>query len=131
MFLSMCRFLYFLLPIPVACLSLSLISMYMAYYDIGVNPGANNMFLVFFIAPVLLAVLYITAAISLYIANRFFKSQWLGVLFGSLLIIMVGIGSFIIEVQSLLDYPTEEPQNVSQFLKYYLSEMKNNGVRLD
>lgn len=123
---SMCRVLCFLLPIPVAWLSLSLMSMYMNYYNMGVNSGANNGFLVLFVAPVLLTVLYITAATSLYIANRCFKSQWLGVLLGSLLIFMVAIGSFIIGVQFSLDYPTEEPQNMSLFLKYYISEILTN-----
>lgn len=120
---SIGKILYFLLPFPVALLSLSLMSMYMKYYDIGVNMAANNSFLVFFVAPVLLIVLYITAATSLYLMNRYFKSQWLGILLGSALMFIVGIGSFLIEVQSDLDYPTEKPKNMTLFLKYYVSEM--------
>lgn len=121
--LSMCKVLYFLFPLPVAWLSLSLMSMYMKYYDIGVNSGANNGFLVFIVGPVLLIVLFITAATSLYLANRFLKSLWLGILFGSLLVFIIGIGAFIIQAQSYSDYPTEKPQNMTLFLKYYVREM--------
>ena len=125
--LSMCKVLYFLFPIPVAWLSLSLMSIYMKYYDIGVNSGANNGFLVFIVGPVLLIVLFITAAISLYLANRFHKSLWLGILIGSVLVFIIGIGAFIIQTQSYSDYPTEKPQNMSLFLKYYVREM--GGMR--
>lgn len=121
--LSIGKIIYFLLPFPVALLSLSLISMYMKYYDIGVNMAANNSFLLIFVAPLLLIVLYITAATSLYLGSRWFKSQWLGILLGSVLMFIVGVASFLIEVQSDLDYPTEKPQNMTLFLKYYVSEM--------
>ena len=124
---SICEIVYFLLPFPIAMLSLSLMSMYMKYYDIGINMTANNGFLYFFVAPVLLIILYITATATLYLVNRFFKSQWLGIVLGSVLMFMVGIGSFILEVQSNVDYPTEEPQNMTLFLKDYISEM---GARL-
>lgn len=117
---SICKVLYFLLPLFVTWLSLSLMSMYMKYYDIGVNPSANNGFLIFFVAPALLTILYITAIINLYISKRFFKSQWAGILFGSILIFMVGIGAFIIQTQYYEDYPTEKPQNMTLFLKDYV-----------
>jgi hypothetical protein len=119
--LSISKILYFLLPFPVALLSLSLMSMYMRYYDIGVNMSANNGFLVFFLAPALLVILYVTAATSLYLANRLFNFQWLGILLGSALMLVVGIGSFLIEVRSVLDYPTEKPKNMVGFLQYYLT----------
>lgn len=117
------KFLYFLFPFPVVLFSLSLMSMYLKYYDIGVNMSANNGFLAFFVAPILLIALYITAISSLYLMNRYFKSQWRGILLGSALMIIVGIGSFLIEVQFDSDYPTEKPKNMTLFLKYYVGEM--------
>lgn len=123
LFFAIGKVLYFLLPFPVTWLSLSLMSMYMKYYDIGVNSAANNGFLVFFVAPVLLIALFITAAISNYLVNRFYKYQWLGILFGSVLVFIVGIGVFIIQAWFYLDYPTENPQNMTLFLKYYVREM--------
>ncbi len=99
----------------------------MKYYDIGVNSGANNGFLVFIAGPVLLIVLFVAATISLYLANRFHKSLWLGMLFGSVLVFIIGIGAFIIQAQSYSDYPTEKPQNMTLFLKYYVNEL--SGMR--
>jgi len=116
-------FVYFLLPIPVAWLSLSLMSMYLRYYDIGINSAANNVFLIFFVAPALLIGLYITAITCLYLANRLVKPKWLGVLLCYLLVFLVGIGSFALEVRSVSDYPTDEPQQIGVFLKYYSKEI--------
>jgi hypothetical protein len=95
----------------------------MKYYDIGVNSGANNGFLIFFVGPALLIVLFIASTISLYLANRFLKYQWLAIIFGGVLILIIGIGSFIILAQSYSDYPTEKPQNMTLFLKYYVNEL--------
>lgn len=123
LFFLTCKVLYFLFPLPVAWLSLSLMSMYLKYYDMGINAGANNGFLVFFVAPALLTALYIIAVVSIYLANRFLKSQWLGIIFGSLLVLILGVGSFIAQVQSSLDYPTEKSKNMTAFLKYYAEEI--------
>ena len=92
----MFKVLYFLFPLPVALLSLSLTSMYLAYYDMGINASANNGFLLFIVAPILLTVLYITAGTSLFLANRLLKSKWMGILLGSVLVFIVGVGSFIL-----------------------------------
>ncbi|NOS89129.1 MAG: hypothetical protein HOP34_11440 [Methylococcaceae bacterium] len=120
---SLCKIAYFLLPLPIALLSLSLMSLYMEYYDIGVSMTANNGFLVYFVAPALLISLYITATASLYLGRKIFNFRWLGIVLGSALMFMVGMGAFLINVQSNLDYPTEKPQTMTVFLNYYVSHV--------
>lgn len=122
--LSICTFTYYLLPLPVAWWSVSLMSMYMKYYDIGVNQGANNGFLLFFIAPVLLAIFYIISTLSIYTVKRVNKSQWLGMACGSAMVFVVGIIAFVVFAHSNLDYPTEKPQDIILFLKYYACEAR-------
>lgn len=116
------KIIYFLLPLPVALFTLSLMSMHMKYYDIGVNPGANNGFLYFFVFPVLLISLYIIAAGALFLANRFLKAQWQGILIGILLLIITGIGSFMVYDHLHADYPSEKPKNMRLFLHHYFSK---------
>lgn len=122
-FLSISIVLYFLFPFFAAWLSLSLTSMYMAYYDIGINASANNGFLVWIVAPVLLIVLFITAVVSLYLVRRFLRSTWFGIVLGIGLVFIVGIGAFLIQACAYFDYPTEKPQHMSTFFNYYVEEM--------
>lgn len=121
--LSISIVLYFLFPFFVAWLSLSLTSMYMAYYDIGINASANTGFLIWIVAPVLLIALFITATVSLYLARRFQRSTWFGIVLGIGLVFIVGIGAFLIQAWACFDYPTEKPQHIPTFLNYYVEEM--------
>lgn len=115
-------FVYFLLPIPVAWLSLHLMSLYSIYYDIGINAVANNGFLIYIVAPILLISLYIASVIFLYLTKRRVKSRWQRAILCCLLVIFVGLSSFAIKVRTVSDYPTEEPQNMSMFLNFYANE---------
>jgi DMSO/TMAO reductase YedYZ heme-binding membrane subunit len=117
------KILYFIVPFAVTWFSLSLTSMYMSYYDIGVNSGANNGFLLFFLGPVLLIVLFITAVTSTYFANRFFTSRWPGILLGSFLMLLIGGGSFFLQVRYTADYPTETEQDMTLFFGFLAREM--------
>ncbi len=117
------KIIYYVLPLPVAFFSLSLMSMHMKYYDIGVNAAANNGFLLYFVLPALLMVLYGIAIITQYLAGRFLKSQGLGLFIGILLILVTGIGSFIVHDRWYADYPTEIPRNMMLFLQYYIQEI--------
>lgn len=120
---SVGKVLYFLLPLPVSWLSISLMGQYMKYYDIGVNPSANNATLVFFVLPVLLLVLYLVEMFCLWVVNRFGTSKCRGLLLSSLVVLIIGIGAFFIQVQTVADYPTEKPQNIRIFLEFYLQEL--------
>lgn len=84
---------------------------------------ANNSFLLLFVAPVLLVTLYGVAICSLYLTNRYFKSQFLGIFFGGALIIFFGVSLFLIEVQSDIDCSIEEPLDPGLFLKFYLANL--------
>lgn len=122
LFFSVSKALYFLLPLPVSWLSISLMGKYMQYYDVGVNPGANNGTLLFFVLPVLPVILYLVQIVGLYIVNRFFKSKYLGLLFTSLVVLSIGIGAFFIQIRVFSDYPTEKTQNLRIFLEFYLQK---------
>ena len=124
LFLSISIVFYFLFPFFVAWLSLSLTSMYMAYYDIGINASANNGFLLWIVAPLLLIILFITATVSLYLARRFQRSTWFGIALGVGLVFVVGIGAFLIQAWTCFDYQTEKTQHISTFLNYYVEEME-------
>jgi len=118
------KILYFVLPFLVAWFSLSLTRRYMSYYDIGVNSGANNGFLFLLLGPVLLTVLIITAVTSTYLANRLFKSQWPGILLGSILMLLIGGGSFFLQVRYTADYPTQKEQSMTLFFDFIAREMR-------
>lgn len=114
---------YFLLPLPIAWLSLSLMSMHAKYYDVGINMAANNNELVFLVAPVLLFTLYTTAATCLYLANKFSHSPWLGYPVGGVLMISIGIGLFLAEAEFGSKYSIDPPKSLTSFFEYYLGEM--------
>lgn len=115
--------LYFLLPGPIAWLSLSLMSMHAKYYGMGINMAANNGELFFLVAPVLLVALYATAAASLLLANRYSNSQWLGFSVGSALMLSLGIGIFLAQARFRPYYSIDPPKSMASFLEYYLHEM--------
>jgi len=73
-----CKVLYFLLPLPVSWLSISLMVRYVKYYDIGVNSSANSGFIFYFILPIFLVILYVVEMIGLLITNRLFILKFLG-----------------------------------------------------
>ena len=114
---------YFLLPWPVAWLSLSLMSMHAKYYGMGINMAANNGELLFLVAPVLLISLYATAAASLLLANRYTNSRWLGLYVGSALMVSLGIGIFLAQARYSPNYSIEPPKSMAAFLEYYMREM--------
>ncbi len=123
LFRSVITVLYFLFPLWVTWLSLSLTSMYMAYYDIGINAVAANGFLLWIVAPILLIALFVTAVVSWYLGRRFQRAPWFGILLGMGLVFMVGMGAFLLQVKSYSDYPTQKQQDMSVFLNYYLQEI--------
>ena len=117
------KILYFLMPIALSWLSISLMSMHMAYYDIGINASANNGFLMFFVFPVLLIIQYAIAIVAPYIAGRFLKSRRTGFVAGGLLLLCTVAGSFVMHLHKYADYPTQIPKDTVSFLKYYLVEI--------
>ncbi len=118
----LCKILYFMLPLLVSWLALSLMSKYMKFYDIGVNAGANNGFLMFFIAPLLLVGLYIIATLCIFIGKYVKASQYISMAIGGFLIIVCGLAAFFFYAQAKSEYPTEQPQNMAVFLKSYFLE---------
>lgn len=118
----LCKILYFMLPLLVGWLALSLMSKYMKFYDIGVNAGANNGFLMFFIAPLLLVGLYSIATLCIFIGNYLKASPYKTMCIGSFFILLFGLSAFFFYAQSKSEYPTEQPQNMVVFLKSYFLE---------
>lgn len=121
-FMHLAIFIYYCIPVWMTLLSISLTSMYLAYYDMGFA-GANNLGLVLFVAPLLLLVMSGIIAGVTRIAAYWDWPQWFAMLLGTLLIFAVGIAAFLQQISGLADYPTLEPQNMSNFLKYYFQEM--------
>ena len=114
---------YFLLPWPVAWLSLSLMSMHAKYHGMGINMAANNGELLFLVAPVMLISLYATAAANLLLANRYTNSRWLGFYVGSALMLSLGIGIFLAQARFSPNYSIDPPKSMASFLDYYMREM--------
>jgi hypothetical protein len=115
------RALYYLVP-PVVCwFTLRLMDAYLGYYDIGVNPGANRGFLLYIVAPALLAALYAAAWLGPAIGRRWCRSQRLGMLLGLGAMGLIALGVFAFMLHGLNDYPTEQPQSIGRFLEDYLS----------
>lgn len=96
----------------------------MNYYDIGVNSGTNNFYLIISVAPPLLLALYGIALSIYFLANYLKKSQYRAMALGGLLTIVCGFFAFFLNIQSIKDYPTEKPQDITLFLKYYFLESK-------
>lgn len=118
------KIIYFLFPLPVTWTSISLMSLHLEYYDIGINMTANNLYLLMFIFPILLSVLYLIAAVNILLTKRFFRSQWLGLCSGAIFVIITGIVAFAVHDHSLTNYPTEKPRNMCHFLRYYLTQIR-------
>ena len=124
--LAVCKILYFLLPMLVVWLSVSLMSMHMKYHDIGINPGANNGFLLLIVTPVLSIILYIAAAASLRLSDTIFISPWAGIVVGSAVVVGLGLAAFLLKVMLDLDDAGGQAGSLVQFLDYYLQQI---GVR--
>ncbi len=121
-FLALALVVYFCIPFLMTWLSISLTSMYLAYYDMGFM-GANNLGLVLFVAPLLLLVMFGIIAGIARIAAYWRWSRWFAMLLGTFLMFAVGIAAFLQQISDLADYPTLEPQGMTVFLKYYFQKM--------
>ena len=119
-FLVVCSGFYYLLPILVAGMSVSLMSMHMKYLKLGINMAANNGLLYFFVAPALASVLYAAAITSRYLANRVFKSQWPGLLIGAAAMIGLGLAAFWFKAQADLQQTDRIATSMAQFLDFYM-----------
>ncbi len=122
--LLLAKIVYFVFPLIVTWISLSLMSIHLEYYDIGVNMTANSFYLLLVVFPALLLTLYIIAAVNIFLTKRFFKSEWLRLCIGVILVILAGIGAFAIHDHNLANYPTEKPKNMVLFLEYYFDEIR-------
>ena len=118
----MLKALYFLFPLPVIWLSLSLVSSYWAYYDIGINASANSLGLFFIVAPSLIFATYTTAVIVFLITRALIPNQKIGLLIGCTLVFTVAIGLFRFHTYTP-DYPTNEPQDLAVFLEIYFKNL--------
>lgn len=123
MFRLACRVAYYLFPLPVAWLALSLMSQHMKYHDIGVNSGANNGFLMFFLAPPLLLLLYAVAGLADAVMARGRQPLRRRLLVGGLLTLLTGTAAFVAELQYYSGYPSDKPKDVAAFLSYVLANM--------
>lgn len=110
---------YFSLPIPITLGLLSLMSQYMKFYRLGINPGANNGFLYFILGPVLLAGLYFLAFITLYVAQKLGKSTRFGLLAGSVLLCLAAVAVFGVFTAKMHDDTAERVQDTGVFLQHY------------
>lgn len=114
------KFLYYLFPVAVSWLCLSLMNAHLSYYDIGVNAAANRGFLLLFVAPILVPVLLFTAELTRRVALRLGMQAPLSSGLGALLVLLVGMGVFLGHCQYYADYPSERPRDTSAFLNYFL-----------
>lgn len=114
--------LYWLLPIPVALLVLGLISRFQEYHDLGVNMGANNAVLLFFVGPVLLLGLYAVAALALALLRRWLPSRGLAMLLAALCVVAAGWCVFLYKALPEPDPPSDRPPGLAAFLAYYVRQ---------
>lgn len=112
-----------LLPGATALLVLSLISQHMAYYGLGVNPGANNGYLMYFVAPPLLAGLYAASALARWLLQRWLGRPMLARCGAGLCVVVLGLGCFALHDGRTADEPLERPHDTVQFLRFYLAQL--------
>ena len=110
-------FFIYALPLSGAILSSRFMLNYYSFYHIGVNNAANAGFEVFFILPAMVVGLFFTLYISLFVARRL-KLRERGIFlfrFGSIIVVL--ISSILFRVSNVSNYPTERPQNLTEFLE--------------
>lgn len=121
--------LYWLLPIPVTLLCLSLISRFQEYHDLGVSMGANNAVLMFFVGPVLLAGLYAVAVLALALLRRWLPWRRLAMPLAALCVVVAGCCAFLWKALPPPSPPSDRPPGMAAFLDYYVRKNFGDAAR--
>ena len=110
-----------LLLLPDTWVLVSILGAYLSYYEMGVNGVANSYFLVYFAAPAGFLVMAVAS---------FFGYRLMRALTGSSVPALIAVAITVVFhlvvlaclfmgfVMFYADYPTEPPQNLSDFLHY-------------
>ena len=96
----------------------------MKYWEMGVNPGANNIGLVYFVAPALLSFLYILSIAVRYLTKRFEVPKIFGMAVGvAVMIATEGVVFMVITHDQNIKTEECKSHNTIHFLKYYATSM--------
>jgi len=114
--------LFWLYPIFLTIVVLSLTSRYQEYHDLGVNMGANNAFLMFFVGPILLISLYFIAWLSFVCLEKVLPQRKNLYKLLTLSVVTICAGMVFLYKTYPFNPHSERPPGLSLFFKYYIEQ---------
>lgn len=108
-------------PLVVCWLSISLMSAFLRYHDMGVNTRANDGFLIYFVAPPLVLALYGLAGVANRLRRRLRWATAFSVMASLLLVLAGGALACWLHALSLADYPSDQARGLMPLLNFWWS----------
>ncbi len=94
-------------------------SLHLKYHDLGVNMGANNGFLLFFVAPILMVYFYLIVFLGLYLSRRLFSGKLRQTLTAIFLVLAASLFACFSKMKlDLKNAYTDRPPGLSHFIEY-------------